>query len=158
MTANFPALTNQGFVNVWNASPAAALTTAATTDGPAAVALPSAPSPGFLQPLAPLATTVGSQDTTVVVTFSRAVTNAVPSGLYGNLNPASPPLAMGAPLQSPAVIPAAGVTVVTYFWDNVATAQPSLPNSQIRYAAGSITDAASGTVSALAVAKTLTAP
>jgi putative cell wall-binding protein len=155
VTANFNNLTNQGFVNVWNASPAAALTTAATTDPTGLFPLGTgAAAPGNVA--API-TTPGSQDTTVVVTFERAVTAATPSGLYPNLNPATP-AALGAPTTT-STIPAAGTTTVTYVWqDNTnPLAIPSLPNYQIRFAVGSIEDAVTGFTNVLVAAKTLVA-
>ena len=90
------------------------------------------------------------------MTFERAVTAATPSGLYPNLNPATLPTLLGPDVTS--TIPAEGATTVTYTWEDVTTAVPSLPNWQIRFGVGDITDAATGFTNLIAAAATLTAP
>jgi putative cell wall-binding protein len=156
MTANFNNLTNQGFVNVWNASPAAGLTTAATT-APAGLigggggALPLGNTYNFI-------TTPGSQDSIVTVTFDRLVTAATTSGLWRNLNVASGPASPGALTTS--AIPATGTTTVTYTWDDGTdpTSIPALPNYQIRFNPGTVQDAASTFFNVVTAQATLTAP
>jgi hypothetical protein len=161
MTANFAGMTEQGFLNIWNASPAGALTTAKTTTPTAIVGLTGNAAPGVPAPLAGFASILGSQDTTVVVTFDRNVSTATPSGLYANLNPATGPYTVAAPTQTPTTLVTAttptGVSTVTYFYNDVTGGIPG-PTGQIRFAAGGVVDGASLTASSVVVAETLVAP
>jgi putative cell wall-binding protein len=159
VTANLPLLTNAGFVSIWNAG-AGAITTAATTNPTAVTGLPGTGTEAapVVIPAGALLTTIGSQDSTVVVTFERAVSAATPSGLYRNLNPATPP-SLGAP-DSTSTIPVTGTKTVTYKWEDETNpaAIPSLPNYQIRFGVNSITDAVTLLQNPVPAAKTLTAP
>ena len=145
MTANFGVdggLTEEGFVQIWSDSPAAALVTAETTEDDGVVAPLGVAAPGAVVPLFAIVDTFGAQDSTVTVVFDRPVIDADATGLWSNLNDASQVLGAATTVSD---IPTTGTDTVTFVWEDLQdpTAIPALPNYQIRFDPGTVQDAAS---------------
>jgi putative cell wall-binding protein len=144
-------VTQAEYQAIWNASSAAAFMTAAPGT---AGAFTNVPANGVL-------TTVGQSDLKVVVTFDRKIGVPTAYGLHpnSNTNPANSPELLGSTtIAANTAVLASDLVTMTYTWDDVTTATPTLPNGQVRFPVASVTPVTAGIPNPAVLAETMVAP